>query len=37
MKSLEEKGSFMWEHIKFGDLAFEEKEIAASLLDQITK
>jgi hypothetical protein len=27
----------MWEHIKFGDLAFEEKDIAASLIEQITK
>lgn len=27
----------MWDHIQFGDLAFEEKEVAASLMDQLNK
>jgi hypothetical protein len=27
----------MWEHIEYADLAFEEKEVAASLMEQITK
>lgn len=32
IKSLEEEGEFLWEHIEDGDLAFEEKEVAASLI-----
>jgi secreted Zn-dependent insulinase-like peptidase len=28
IKTLKEEGDFMWEHIKNGDLAFEEKEVA---------
>jgi secreted Zn-dependent insulinase-like peptidase len=27
----------MWSHIKFADLAFEEKQVAASMMHQITK
>jgi secreted Zn-dependent insulinase-like peptidase len=28
-KSLLEEGEFLWSHIQSGDLAFEEKEVAA--------
>lgn len=35
--SLVDEGQFLWDHIKFGDLAFEEKEVAAQLISQITK
>jgi insulysin len=27
----------MWDHIKSNDLAFEEKQIAASLMNQVTQ
>lgn len=37
VKSLKEKAKETWSHIKFNDLAFEEKEVAASIMEQITK
>lgn len=30
--SLQEEGEFLWDHIQDGDLAFEEKELAKSMI-----
>lgn len=36
-KNLYDKARNTWSHIKFNDLAFEEKDIAASLMEQLKK
>jgi hypothetical protein len=28
---------FLWNHIKYNDLAFEEKEVAVNVIEQIAK
>lgn len=36
-KNLKDKARSTWSHIKYNDLAFEEKEVSAAIMDTLNK